>query len=108
MADRTTRSGGMMDAGMDTSPADWTSEEGWWRDNYRTRPYARPNQDFDHYRGAYRYGYEGATRSSGKSWNEVESDMKKGWDRYEHRGESMWDDVKDAVRDAWDRVRGRK
>jgi len=46
MADRTTRSGNMMDAGMDTSPADWTSEEGWWRDNYRTRPYATICEDY--------------------------------------------------------------
>ena len=108
MADRTTRSGGMTDAGMDTSPADWTVEERWWRDNYRSRPYARSDRDFDFYRGAYRYGYEGAARGSGNSWNDVESDMKKGWDRYEGRGDSMWDDVKDAVRDAWDRVRGRR
>ena len=108
MADRTTRSGDLMDAGMDTSPADWTTEERWWRDNYRSRPYARPDRDFDFFSGAYRYGFEGANRHREHSWHDVESDMKRGWDRYEHRGGRAWDDVKDAVRDAWDRIRGRR
>ena len=44
----------------------------------------------------------------GRSWNEVESDLRTGWDRSEGRGgvESTWEKVKDAVRDAWHRVTG--
>jgi hypothetical protein len=44
----------------------------------------------------------------GRSWNDVESDLRTGWDRYEGRGNSTWENVKDAVRDAWHRVTGQK
>ena len=46
----------------------------------------------------------------GKSWSDAENDLRSGWDRYEHRGESgsTWEQIKDAARDAWDRVTGRR
>jgi hypothetical protein len=46
----------------------------------------------------------------GRSWSEVESDLRTGWDKFEGRSqtESTWDKVKDAVRDAWHRVTGQK
>jgi hypothetical protein len=44
----------------------------------------------------------------GRSWDDAESDLRSGWDSYEHRGESQstWEEIKEAVRDAWDRVAG--
>ncbi|HEX5635176.1 MAG TPA: hypothetical protein VFX50_18155, partial [Gemmatimonadales bacterium] len=94
--------------GTGATLGDWTTEESWWRDNFRSRPYASPDLDFDHYRGAYRYGFENANRHHGRTWTEIESDLRNGWDRYEYRGKSTWEDVKDAARDAWDRVTGRR
>ncbi len=44
----------------------------------------------------------------GRSWNEVESDLRTAWDRYEYRGRSTWENVKDAVRDSWHRITGQK
>ncbi len=82
----------------------WNTEERYWRDNFTSRPYARADRGFDYYRPAYRYGFESANRYPGKQWNDVESDLRSGWDRYEQRGESTWENIKDAVRDAWDRV----
>jgi hypothetical protein len=83
----------------------WTDEEQYWRTNYNTRPYAK-GSSYDNLSGGYRYGYESANRYSGRSWNDVESDLQRDWDRYEYRGQSTWQQVKDAVRDAWDRVTG--
>jgi hypothetical protein len=40
----------------------------------------------------------------GRTWNEVEADLRTGWDKFEHRGTSTWERVKDAVRDAWHRA----
>jgi hypothetical protein len=42
----------------------------------------------------------------GRQWEEAEPDLQRGWETYEHRGESpsTWDEIKAAVRDAWDRV----
>jgi hypothetical protein len=90
-----------------TTTGDWTTEERYWRDNFASRPYVRTDRGFDYYRPGYRYGFESAQRFRGKQWNDVESDLRTGFDRYEQRGQSKWEDVKDAVRDAWNRVTGR-
>jgi hypothetical protein len=85
---------------------DWSSEESYWKSNFSSRPYARADRGFDYYSPAYRYGYESANQYRGRQWNDVETDLRSGWDRYEHRGQSTWENVKDAVKDAWNRVTG--
>jgi hypothetical protein len=89
---------------------DWSTEESYWRNNYSTRPYIGNNRDFDYWSPAYRYGYDAAQRFQGHRWDEVETDLRTDWDRYEHRGNTRatWEQVKDAVRDGWDRIMGRK
>ena len=86
---------------------DWTTEDEYWRTNYKTRPYAG-SYDYDYFQPGYRYGYESAHRYQGKKWDDVEGDLRTGWDRYEHRGHSTWEQVKHAVRDGWDRLMGRR
>jgi hypothetical protein len=91
-----------------SSTLDWTSEDEHWRMNYKNRPYAGSN-DYDYWQSAYRYGYESAERYPNKAWQDVEADLRSGWDRYEHRPHTLttWEEVKDAVRDAWDRIAGK-
>lgn len=86
--------------------ADWMTEDIYWRSNFASRPYVRADSAYDVYQPGYRYGFESAKRYPGRKWNEVESDLRSGWDRYEHRAKSTWENIKDAVRDAWDRVTG--
>ena len=70
--------------------------------------YASSNpQDYGYYRPGYRYGYEAAGRYKGRRWEDVESDLSRSWNAYEHRGTSTWEQMKEAVRDAWDRVTGK-
>lgn len=90
--------------------ADWKTEEDYWRNNYSSRPYIGTDKDFDRWRGAYRYGYDAANRYQGRKWEDVESDLRGGWDTYEHRGtvRSTWEQVKAAVRDGWDRITGKR
>src|SRR5215213_10205152 len=38
-----------------------TVEEGYWRENYKKRPYYQSDRDYDHYAPAYRYGWESAS-----------------------------------------------
>jgi hypothetical protein len=85
----------------------WAEEESYWRQNYRNRPYVREGEGFDVFGPAYRFGYEASDRYHGKSWNDVEADLGRDWDRYENRGQSTWEQMKSAVRDAWDRMTGR-
>jgi hypothetical protein len=89
-----------------TGTGDWTTEDAYWRSNFASRPYAQADRGYDAYQPGYRYGFESAKRYPGRKWNEVESDLRTGWDRYEHRAQSAWENIKDAVRDAWDRVAG--
>ena len=96
---------------MDTSnrhaTLDWTTEEEYWRGSFKNRPYAGSN-DYDFYQPAYRYGFEATQRFPDRKWEDVESDLGAGWDKYEfRRAGSTWQQVKDAVRDAWDRLVGR-
>jgi hypothetical protein len=90
-----------------TTPADWTTETGYWRNTYKTRPYFDARRDYDYYEPAYRYGFESADRYRGRSWNDVQSDLERGWENYKLRGKLAWNEIKDAVRDSWDRATSR-
>jgi hypothetical protein len=98
-----------LDVGMNRNvpgARDWSSEESYWRENYASRPYASSDRGFDYFRPGYRYGFESASRLRGRDWNEVEPELRGGWERFEHRGQSTWEHVKDAVKDAWRRATG--
>ena len=87
---------------------DWASEETYWRENYKRRPYFESSRDYDFYGPAYRFGYDATERYPDKQWHDVEHDLRRDWDRYEDRGTSTWEQIKNAVRDAWDRVTGNR
>ena len=91
-----------------TWKASWETEDNYWHENFNSRPYALGPDYYDRFRPGYRYGYEAAQHHSGRNWDEAESDLRRGWDSYEHRGAepSAWEEIKEAVRDAWDRVVG--
>ena len=81
-----------------------TEEDSYWRDNFRKRPYADDTLGYDHYRPAYRYGWESRSRFHDRRWDEVERELERGW--RENRGSSRlgWCVGKLAARDAWQRV----
>jgi hypothetical protein len=96
------------DPAPDTAQAvDPREEDAYWRENYLSRPYADDTLSYDHYRPAYRYGWESRTRHAGLRWDEVERDLERGW--RENRGTSRlgWTDARLAARDAWQRVEHR-
>jgi hypothetical protein len=86
---------------------DWGLEEDHWRKNWETRPYVIADLGFEYYSPAYRYGYESAAIYRGRAFDDVENDLREGWNRYEHRGKATWENVKDAVRDGWHRLTNR-
>ena len=97
-----------MDKTNRNATLDWTSEDEYWRGTYKSRPYSS-SYGYEHWQPAYRYGYESAQKYHNRKWEDVESDLSSGWNRYEHRtGESTWEQVKHAVRDAWDRMVGNR
>lgn len=83
-----------------------TVEDGYWRENYKTRPYARAGTQYDQLQPAYRYGWESRSKNGDKDWKEVENDLESGWDKARGKSKMAWEDAKMATHDAWDHVSG--
>lgn len=83
-----------------------TLEDTYWRENYRARPYAKADLGYDAYQPAYKYGWESRSKYAGKAYNDVETDLERGWDSAKGTSKMAWGEAKEAVRDAWHRVDG--
>ncbi len=90
--------------GAAASGVEWETVEANFRDHY-DKSYASTDYDYDTYEPAYRYGYDMAsdTRYRDRDFNDVESDLRKGY--VERHDEGLWDETKDAVRHAYNSVR---
>ena len=91
-----------------TQQSGWDGEDEYWRKNFRSRPYASSERDYEFYQPGYRFGYESAYEYTERDWDDIEPDLSRSWSSYEHRGMSTWEQVKHAVRDAWNRVTGKR
>jgi hypothetical protein len=89
---------------------DPTAEDAYWRANHKARPYAAADAsgyEYDRdFAPAYRHGYTAAGQHPGRKYDEVESQLERGW--AETKGDSRlgWEKAKHATRDAWHRVEG--
>jgi outer membrane lipoprotein SlyB len=83
-----------------------TVEDAYWRDNYATQPWVERNRTYNDYQPAFRTGYEGYARHgvSGKTYDQVESDLRKDYEKTKGKTELGWDKAKAATRAAWHRV----
>jgi hypothetical protein len=88
-----------------------------YADQYRTDwERMNPNRRWDDVEHGYRYGWEAAMteRYHGRSYADVESDLRRGWSAYDRGAhtssaatqlEHAWEDVKDTVRDGWEKAK---
>ena len=83
---------------------DPTTEDAYWRDNHRSRPYYQSGVAYDHYRPAYQYGWESRAKHRDKTFEEVEPELEQGWGSAKANSNLGWEKAKRATRDAWDRV----
>jgi hypothetical protein len=95
--------GGLAGKGI-AEAIDPTAEEGYWRDNYSSRPYVKSGSSFDDYGPAYRHGVNSYGRSNGRTFEQAEPDMKRSWEQARGNSHLSWDKAKDASRDSWQRV----
>lgn len=86
-----------------------TEEDNYWRENYKSRPYADASRSYDDYRPAYQYGWESRAKHGNRRWDEVEPELERGWNDYRGTASSnqTWNEAKHATRDAWHRVENR-
>ena len=83
---------------------DPTMEEAYWRENYTSRPYVKSGSTYDDYGPAYMYGVDNYKRYNGKSFDEVESDLARDWQRAKGKSSLTWENAKHATRDSWQRL----
>jgi hypothetical protein len=95
--------GGLAGKGI-AEKIDPTVEDAYWRENYRTRSYVRSGEDYELYRPAYKTGYEGRTKYAGKTFDQVEPDLKRDYEICRGPDCPEWERARPATRDAWDRI----
>ncbi|KFN48693.1 hypothetical protein [Arenimonas composti] len=83
------------------NPTEYTEH---WRNNYASTPYYRADATWDDYEPAYRYGYDTYGQYRGKSFESVESDLERGWDKTKANSRLGWNEAKGAVRDGWHHI----
>ena len=81
-----------------------TVEETYWRDQYSREPYYTAGRSYDDYSPAYRVGYEGRGKYDGRSFDEVEADLRRSYEASRGQSRLEWNDAKAATRAAWHRV----
>src|SRR5687768_13318593 len=60
---------------------DPTTEDPWLRESFREKSYVRDGDTFDTYAPAYKYGGAAEHRLQGRPFEEVEDDLRTGWER---------------------------
>lgn len=85
---------------------DPTAEDTYWRENYSQQKWAERDYTYDDYRPAFKTGYEGYSQHgvTGKSYDDVEADLAKEYEKGRGKSRLGWDKAKNASRAAWDRV----
>src|SRR5438552_13821235 len=66
------------------------AEETFWRDRYAGERYFVVGMTYEDYEPAYRYGYDMHHRYTGRKFEDVESDMSKGWDKVKAKSRLSW------------------
>ena len=91
----------------DTGTEDWRRYDSDFQNHFRTT-YGSTGGSYDNYSPAYQYGYRmaGDQRYRGKTWDAVESDLRRDYET--SNPGSAWERTKDAVRYGWEKVTGRR
>lgn len=87
---------------------DPTAEEAYWKENYVREPYYQKGVSYDNYAPAYRTGYEGRSKYSGRKFEEVERDLEQNYAQVKGDSSLSWDQARPAAHAAWHRDRNRK
>ena len=93
------------------SAFDWPTEERFWQGQFPDLSYINADRTYDFYLPAFRYGSEAAASATGqgRNWDELEPELRTGWDRCPYRGSAgSWDEMRPAIHDSFHRYRARR
>jgi hypothetical protein len=82
---------------------DPTVEDAYWKTNYSKQKYVDTNAPYTMYQPAYRTGYEGRGQYPGKKFEEVETNLKRDYEKSRGNSTLSWEKARPATRDAWNR-----
>ncbi len=84
-----------------------TIETKYWRETHSSMPYSQTSYGYEEFAPAYQYGWEsfGRRGADSQTFDSVEADLGRGWDRAKGSSRLGWDQAKSATRDAWERVK---
>ncbi|CAN5560030.1 hypothetical protein BH10PLA1_BH10PLA1_00890 [soil metagenome] len=99
--------GGLAGKGI-AEALDPSTENAYWRNEYRNRKYYDSSLDYDaDFAPAYRYGWESYNLYANRPADEVEDSLRAGWEKNCGTSRLKWDRAQHAVHDAWDRLNAR-
>jgi hypothetical protein len=81
-----------------------TTEDAYWSQNYKIRPYVEQGTTYDTYRPAYRHGIDAYSKYEGRKFEEIEPKLSKDWDDVRGDSKLPWSKAKFAAEDAYDRL----
>ena len=83
----------------------WSSENIYWRNKYRERPYYTNTRDYSLYEPAYRYGVDMYNRNADRRFDSLsQSELNRGWSQARGNSTLNWDEARSATRDAYNRL----
>jgi len=83
---------------------DPTTEDNWLREYFGSESGKAAGATHDTYRPAYRYGMQAAGAHTGKRFEDVETDLRSGWEKSGGQAGMTWDQARGAARHAFDRT----
>jgi hypothetical protein len=78
-----------------------TDYEDYWRNHFYGTLYYVSGCVWKDYRPAYRLGYDAYFSNHGRKFDEVESEITRGWEAIKDDSHLAWSQAKHAVRDGW-------
>lgn len=86
---------------------DGAAEASYWMTNHASRPFAVVTYTYEEFAPAYQYGWEsfGRPHYQGKTFESIEADLGRGWEKAKGTSKLGWDHAKAATHEAWDRVK---
>jgi hypothetical protein len=76
----------------------------YWRENFRSRPYADEGAEHDDYAPACSCGVERFVKNGGRPFDTAESELSRDWGNYRGSSRLGWERARHASRDAWERL----
>ena len=80
------------------NPTDYNDH---FRSTYNSASYYKADRDWNDYEPAYTYGYDTYGQYRGRRFEDVESDLERGWEKTKANSRLAWADARGAVRDGW-------